>query len=154
MNETYHHIGEGGRRYWGDKGAGILFTDGKSVLLLKRAQFGSADNVGTWGIPGGKAEKGESAIDTAVRETKEEAGNVEGTRFAQFDEKDGRHIFTVFLYKVSKPFEVKLSEEHNASEWINLADLNEYNLHPKFEQGLPYYLRAIHRKFKQQTPAP
>lgn len=144
----YHHIGSGGRRYWGDKGAGILFTDGASILLLKRAKEGaSADHGETWGIPGGKTEQGESPIDTAVRETKEEAGNVEGTRFAQFDERDGRHVFTVFLYKVRNPFEIKLSNEHTESKWISLQELRNFPLHPKFEEHLPYYLKAIQRKF-------
>jgi 8-oxo-dGTP pyrophosphatase MutT (NUDIX family) len=148
----YHHIGLGGRRYWGDKGAGILFTDGERILLLKRAQEGAAADHGeTWGIPGGKAEKGECPIDTAIRETKEEAGNVEGTRFAQFDERDGRHVFTVFLYKVRSPFEVKLSTEHTDSRWIALKDLKSFPLHPKFEEHLPYYLRAIQRKFHKMS---
>ena len=143
----YYHIGQGGRRYWGDKGAGILFTDGEKILLLKRANEGAADYGGTWGIPGGKTEKGESPIDTAIRETKEEAGVVEGTRFAQFDERDGRHVFTVFLYKIRSPFDVKLSTEHIDSEWISLEDLKKYRLHPKFEAHLPYYMKAIQRKF-------
>lgn len=144
----YQHIGKGGRRYWGDKGAGILFTDGTSILLLKRAKDGdSADYGETWGIPGGKTEKGEMPIETAVRETKEEAGSVEGTRFAQFDERDGRHVFTVFLYKVRSPFKIKLSNEHTDSKWIDLADLKKFSLHPKFQEHLPYYLKAIQRKF-------
>ena len=37
-------------------GAGIFFTDGKKVLLLRRSEKG--DGNGTWGLPGGKVEEG------------------------------------------------------------------------------------------------
>lgn len=53
--------------------AGVLLinTAGRA-LFLKRGPGGDAP--GLWCIPGGRMEEGESAIDAAVRETKEEAG--------------------------------------------------------------------------------
>ena len=36
------------------KSAGILFTDGKKVLLLRKK---SGDDEGIWGLPGGTFEK-------------------------------------------------------------------------------------------------
>lgn len=139
----YYRIGKDGARYWGKKGAGILFTDGSKILLLKRSL---GDNKGTWGIPGGKAKEDESEINNAKRESKEEAGHVEGVRFARFDEKDGQHRFTVFLYKTT-PFRVTLSNEHSDSKWIPIDELEQYKLHPKFQKGLPYYLKAIKKEF-------
>jgi 8-oxo-dGTP pyrophosphatase MutT (NUDIX family) len=150
MNEHYHRIGQGGKRYWGMRGAGILFTDGESILLLRRSD-GARDERGQWGIPGGRTEQGETPIDTARRETKEEAGHVEGQRFAQFDEKDGKHSFTVFLYAVNKPFKVELSEEHDQAEWIPIDDLRKYNLHKEFDKNLPYYLKAINRHYGKNS---
>ena len=44
--EQYHHIGKDGKKYWGKAGAGILFTDGKKVLLLKRAEKGDHFEIG------------------------------------------------------------------------------------------------------------
>jgi 8-oxo-dGTP pyrophosphatase MutT (NUDIX family) len=144
---SYYHIGSGGRRVWGKKGAGILFTDGENVLLLKRARYGAADHVDTWGIPGGKAKEGESALATAKRETKEEAGQVQGERFAQFDEQDGHHKFVVFLFKVAKPFDVTISKEHSESQWVPFDQLKGLDLHPQFKKHLPYYMKAIKKKF-------
>ena len=54
------------------KSAGIFYTDGKQVLLLKKRK-GKSKN--SWGLPGGGIEKGESALDAAKREqTKSQYG--------------------------------------------------------------------------------
>jgi len=37
--------------HWGRAGAGVLFTTGTQILLLKRSSW--VDQPGTWGIPGG-----------------------------------------------------------------------------------------------------
>ena len=52
------------------KAAGILYTDGEKVLLLKRSKIGG--NPFTWDLAGGRAEKGESPFRNAKRESKEE----------------------------------------------------------------------------------
>ena len=145
-SETYQHVGKGGKRYWGDRGAGIVFTDGHKILLLRRTGK-AADQGGKWGIPGGKTEKGETPMDTAKRECQEEIGIVKGSRFASFDEKDGQHTFTVYMFKVDYPFNVKLSEEHDQYEWVMLDKLKTLDLHAEFKKHLPYYLKAIRRKF-------
>jgi len=143
----YYRIGKDGRKYWGKKGAGILFTDGKHILLLRRA--GNSDHKNTWGLPGGKSKKGESAISTAKREAKEEIGPYfNGSNFGSVEDRDGRHLFTVFLFKIQRPFLVKLSKEHNKAEWVAIKDLNKYKLHPRFKENLDRYLKAISREFK------
>lgn len=147
INEDFHRIGKDGRKYYGLWGAGILFTDGKSVLLLRRNT--PSDCPSKWGLPGGKAEKGESSIDAAMREAKEECGldRMVGTRFAAFEEKDGRHRFYVYLYSVDTPFECKITKEHDDWKWIPVNELEKYELHPRLERQLPYYKRAIARRF-------
>ncbi len=149
---TYYRIGKGGKRYWGKSGAGILFTDGEKVLLLKRAGD-SADQGGKWGIPGGKTESGESAIETAKRESQEECGIApQGVRFAQWDEKDGQHVFSVFAYKVDQIFNnVKLSDEHDDWQWVSLKEAKKLSLHPAFEKNLDHYQEVIDRKFGKKT---
>lgn len=122
--------------------AGILFTDGKKILLLKRAQGG--DNPGTWGLPGGKEEQGENELETAHREVKEECGisHIPGVRVCDLPQSE----WMTFLYQVDGPFkEIKLSNEHTAWSWIALGDLTTRNLHPKFREQLPRYLRAIRK---------
>ncbi len=141
--EKYYRIGKNGGARFGKKGAGILFTDGKKVLLLKRAD---GDHQNTWGQPGGKVEDGETYIDAATRESKEECGQVKGNRIAEFEEKDGLHRWTTFIYFVEKPFKCTLSKEHKMWKWFNLDDLEHINLHPKFKENLDAYLRLIKNK--------
>jgi len=141
----FHRIGKDGTRYAGKMGAGILFTDGKQVLLLKRAD---GDHQGTWGQPGGEVEPGETTVDAAIREAQEECGNFNGYRVGEFEEKDGLHRWTTYLYKVPGPFPCKLSKEHSEYKWIDIDKLRSENLHPKFKQNLPAYLKLIGRKFK------
>lgn len=129
----HHRIGKNGDLYKGKKGAGIIFTDGKKVLLLKRSASDS-HHAGKWGIPGGKVESGETSIDGATRESKEECGNLEGTRFDSLVRKDGSFTWTTYFYKINAPFDCKLSKEHDDYEWVNIEDVDRKNLHPKFKE--------------------
>lgn len=149
ISEQFHRIGRDGARYWGRLGAGILFTDGDKILLLKRA--GESDHGGTWCLPGGKAKEGESPLDTARRESKEECGSVEGNRFDHFDDKDGSHHFHTYLFSIEKPFEVTLSKEHSAFRWVYLEEVPELKLHPKLKESWPSYLRSIKKRFPRKT---
>lgn len=147
FSEQFHRLGKDGARYWGERGAGILYTDGEKVLLLKRKS--PSDHPGTWGIPGGRAKKGEVPIDTAQRETKEECGRLgEGQQFARFDNKNGAHRFHVFLY-AADPFECTVSDEHSEARWVDIDEIKKLDLHPKLKESWPYYLKAIRRRFSK-----
>lgn len=139
-------IGSGGTKVKGHIGSGIFFTDGKSVLLLKRSDSG--DHAGTWALPGGTAKTGESPINTAIREVKEETGldSIPGYRIETIDSKNGRQTFTVFIYRTNKKFDVSLSHEHTDWSWVDFDSLQGKNLHPKFEDNVDRYLRAVRRK--------
>ncbi len=142
----YHRIGDKGSQVGGKKSAGILFTDGKSMLLLKRA--GDCRHSGTWAFPGGHGRHGETDINTAIRETKEETGlkSIPGQRLESFSSQDGHKRFTTFLYKVEDPFDCHLSEEHSEWSWVPFENLRSQNLHPKVEENLSRFLKAIRRK--------
>jgi 8-oxo-dGTP pyrophosphatase MutT (NUDIX family) len=143
----WSRIGKDGGRYWGGKGAGVFFTNGKKVLLLKRS--GKGDNGGTWGLPGGKLEEGESSIDGAIREAKEECGRIKGQRFDDLKETDGLHDWTTFFFKVEKPFKCKLSDEHTDYKWVELENIKKYNLHPKLRENLDRHLTVVKKSFKK-----
>lgn len=143
----WKRVGKDGSRYWGLGGAGIFFTDGSHVLLLKRS--GKGDGAGTWGLPGGKIEEGESEIDAATRESKEECGKVSGQRFADISEKDGLHNWRTFFFKVDKPFKCKLSDEHTDWKWVKISRLDEYKLHPKLKENMDRHLKVVKRSFKK-----
>lgn len=142
----WKRIGKNGNKYWGKKGAGIFFTDGDKVLLLKRSEKG--DGQGTWGLPGGKVEDGETLIDAAIREAKEECGQVKGQRFDDLNENDGMHNWTTFFFKIDKPFKCKLSDEHTEYKWVKLNKIEDYQLHPKLKENLDRHLNIINKKFK------
>jgi dATP pyrophosphohydrolase len=127
---------------WLKKSAGIIFTDGKSILLLKR------DNEETWDLPGGKSNDGETEIDNAIRETKEETGleKIPGERFDSISHKDANKKYTTFFYKVDKQFPVKLSHEHSDYEWVPFNELKNRQLYPKLKINLPDYLKKIRKK--------
>jgi len=120
------------------KGAGILYTDGKTILLLYRSSKTRAYPF-TWAPTGGSIEEGETLIQTAERESKEEIGVLKGKKIAEFI----NDPFVMYIYKVDKQFDVKLNEEHTKSEWIDLGKVEDYKLHPNFKKEWPKYFRAI-----------
>ncbi len=128
-------------------GAGILFTNGKRALLLRRAE---KVGKGTWGIPGGRAEFGEEPIETAKRESKEEIGQVQGTQFAQFTFNSSKMTFVTFLFAIDDKFDCELSDEHDKYKWVKIDELNEYKLHDKFKEHLPKYIEAINNYFGKE----
>jgi 8-oxo-dGTP diphosphatase len=133
------------QKSWLKKAAGIIFTDGKSILLMKR---NDGNHVNTWGIPGGKAKEGETEIGNAVRETKEETGlkSIPGQRFDSTERKTGNFKYTTFFYRVSKPFKIKLNKEHSEYKWVPFSELSTINLHPKLKKELEASLHKIQKK--------
>lgn len=122
------------------KGAGILYTDGKKVLLLYRAP--QTENYPlTWASAGGHIEDGEDLLHAAERESKEEIGVVKGKKITGFL----TDSFVMFIFKVDKPFEVNLNDEHTKAEWVKLNDVKDYKLHPNFKKEWPKYLRTIEK---------
>ena len=142
----WHRIGKGGERFWGKRGAGIFFTDGEQVLLLKRSDKG--DNAETWGLPGGTAKEGETELGTANREVREECGTVQGTRFDSLVEKSGHHHWKTYFYKIGNTFECKLSDEHTAYRWVPFNKLEELTLHPKLQASIDRYLGVVAKHFR------
>lgn len=117
--------------------AGIFFTNGTKVLILKKNK--DSKHAGTWGIPGGKALKGEIPLETAKREAKEECGYNQGKQFGKYARQD----WTAFFFKVNHLFDCKLSDEHTDWKWVNISDLDKYPLHPKFKKNLKEYLLVM-----------
>jgi len=119
-----------------EKGAGILFTDGKKVLLLKRL----SSHRGTWVPPGGGPEENEIPIETARRESKEECGFNKGKALVKFKSRNGFYTFVVRLNKTFKP---KISSEHSEAKWVDIKDVEKYKLHPDFKKDWRELLNLI-----------
>jgi 8-oxo-dGTP pyrophosphatase MutT (NUDIX family) len=71
-------------------GVGVVIEDDQGRILLEQR----CDN-GMWGLPGGGIEPGESILDTAVREVKEETGldiRIKGLLGVYSDPAEGRIV--------------------------------------------------------------
>jgi len=80
-------------------GVGVLVRRGASALFLKRK---GAHGEGSWSFPGGHVEFGESFLQTALREVKEETGlSGENPRFLcitnDFFQQEEKHYVTIFV---------------------------------------------------------
>lgn len=111
----------------------LILNPERKALLLKRHH--PVKGV-YWDIPGGRLQKGESQMDTLLREIKEETGlnhvcEVHPFMMALTNiripalEGDVGLIFSVFLINVSESFNPILSDEHVAFEWYSLLNAAE-----------------------------
>lgn len=77
----------------------------------------------TWGLPGGKAEAGESLLDAMQRECREELGMfpeyVRLIPLEQFTSADGAFTYHTFFCCVATEFRPTLNEEHLGYAWID-----------------------------------
>jgi 8-oxo-dGTP diphosphatase len=123
--------------------AGIVFTDGKSLLVLKRSNKES--NSGTYDFPGGKSNKDETDIENAIREVQEETGidKIPGKCFGKLSKTDKRKNYTMFFYFVKDEFDIKISDEHSKYKWVKITEIENLNLHPKVRDNISSYLKFI-----------
>lgn len=110
--------------HWGRRAGGILFVacnTGRVLLTLRSMEVYAP---GTWSIPGGKIDDGESILDGAIREAEEEVGydgdlNVE--RLSVF--RDGDFEFHTFLGAVPDEFEPSLNWENDDYTWATIDSM-------------------------------
>ena len=117
-------LGSGAEGFWGTEGAGALLVargTGRVFLVLRSAKV---RNPGTWGLPGGALDEGESPRQGAARELMEEVGYT-----GRLDLRSG-HIFTApdftyhnFVGLVGDEFEPVLNWESDDAGWFDLDAL-------------------------------
>lgn len=108
-------------------GVGVfVFKDGKFLLQKRQGSHGE----GTWSLPGGHLEYGESFEDTARREVVEEAGiEIINVRFGAVTNDlfidENKHYVTIWMLSDWKSGEVKNMEPEKctAQEWHTFDDL-------------------------------
>ncbi|WP_232679206.1 NUDIX domain-containing protein [Nocardioides sp. R-C-SC26] len=122
-----------GHAHWGPRGAaGLLIAHEGSVLLQLRARW--AHQGGTWSIPGGARERGESAVEAAVRESYEELGVEPGSvdiRDSWVADCGGWTYETVLAVSASLP-ELRDRSESDGHRWVRVDDVLALPLHSAF----------------------
>lgn len=100
----------------------IVYTDNERILWLKRTK----DD--TWGFPGGHVEDGESAIEGAIRESREEVLHVPETGLQLIYEEGKVRLFGCN----DGEFEPELNDEHSEYVWATIENAPE-PLFPKID---------------------
>jgi 8-oxo-dGTP pyrophosphatase MutT (NUDIX family) len=81
---------------------------------------------GTWGLPGGKIETGETLIDAICRECKEEMGAMPDylrlIPIEKFTSADEKFIYHTFFCSVQSEFAPTLNDEHIGWAWITAGN--------------------------------
>jgi 8-oxo-dGTP diphosphatase len=108
-------------------GVAAVVADGDAWLVLRRD---GAHGAGTWGLPGGHQEFGESPEETAVREVAEETGlRVTATARLGFTDDPmpeiGRHYVTLFVACERLAGDARIMEPDKATAlaWLTPGEL-------------------------------
>ena len=133
-----------GRRHWGLFGAaGILLTDGASVLLQHRAAW--THEGGSWAVPGGARDSHESTTEAALREAVEETSlDTSGVRpFAQWVDDHGRWSYTTILARAACTPQVRSTNAESTDvRWWPIPEVDGLPLHQGFAAAWPH-LRGL-----------
>jgi 8-oxo-dGTP pyrophosphatase MutT (NUDIX family) len=112
-------------------GAGALIYSNKTRRYLFLLRSGGSYN-NSWGLVGGKLEKGETILQGLTREIAEEIGHCEISKLApieQFTSDNGKFIYHTFLALVEDEFVPELNSEHSGYCWVKLGNYPK-PLHP------------------------
>ncbi len=123
-------------------GVTALVVDGDDLLLIQR---GTEPYAGTWALPGGGVEAGETLAEAVTRELWEETGlegacgELVGIREVIGDD----HHFVLLVHRVHLPERgvVVAGDDARAARWVPVGDVAEQHLVPGlaellYEQGV------------------
>lgn len=150
---------ESGERFWGSRGAGMLFvrnhpTLGWQMLLCKRV--GWSQQGGTWSGTGGAIHPSEDPYEGAVRETKEELGFIPPHWIVNsytWKAPGGSFTYTTFICQIDdmnwEPHG-HVSDEVDAAYWVSLDKAIQMPLHSGFADMVEELGQSIYGKQKPQ----
>ena len=109
----------------------IIKKDDQYLILLRAKKCKHFPNV--WDFPGGKVEAGESFLQAAFREAKEESNlNVEISQEIKHSRFQNENYDLSFHYFEAKSYtgDVKISEDHDDFKWASKEELEKLELSP------------------------
>lgn len=125
-------------------GVGAVVVDDERLLLVRRANPPFA---GTWALPGGRVEAGETVAEAVTRELREETGlegvcgRLIGVVELLPEETDGPHLVVldheVTLFESAEPV---AGSDANAARWVYVGDVVDLPLAP----GVAEFLHDHH----------
>lgn len=102
----------------------------RSFLLAKRS--GRMNNPNRWNLFGGRLDPGESAVDAALRELREESGiraskrelrKIKSRRIRRARGRTGLRDLHFFLLKAEKEVRPRLNNEHSSYGWFRAGSI-------------------------------
>jgi 8-oxo-dGTP diphosphatase len=118
----------------------VVLRDGSGRCLLLRRSMRSQRNAGTWDLPGGKVERGESLDEALAREVLEETGlhaSIDGVAGVEQSERENVRILYLILEGRADDGAVVLSDEHDDFAWVEPRELATM----EFASGLRTFAR-------------
>ncbi len=117
-----------------------MICDGSRVLVQRRTDP-------AWpgiSFPGGHVDKGESFVDSVIREVKEETGldiaDVKLCGMSQWTARDGAYRYIVLFYKTDTFSGELRSSEEGEVFWVELSELKNMELAGNFGDKLEIFL--------------
>jgi len=121
----------------------VIFDEQGRCLMLRRSAH-NRNFIGTWEWPGGKADPGETFDVAVLREVDEETGlqiELTGVAGAYKIEMADRNLAVLCMEAKACGGEFRLSDEHDESTWVPLAELPKWNLTAGFREFAEAYAK-------------
>lgn len=132
--------GPDGERFWGIFGAAGLLAVDPSFNILMQHRSPNSHMGGTWALPGGARDAGESAATGALREANEEAGVPADALEPWFEHVVdlGFWSYTTCVMRVMTEFDPIISDPESLElRWVPIEDVALLDLHPGFAASWP-----------------
>lgn len=116
---------------------GVVVVDADDLLLVRRGHNPAA---GTWSVPGGRVEAGETLAEAVVRELAEETG-LEGVcgellGWSELVDEEDPVVILDFHATLLERAEPVAGDDATEARWVALGDVASYDLAPGLAEFL------------------
>jgi 8-oxo-dGTP diphosphatase len=122
-----------------------MVEDRSGRILVIRRSAKSKYFGGTWDVPGGKVDRGEDFAAALVREVREETGlavSLQGVAGVTEYTMPAVRLAVLFLRARARAGRVRLSDEHDAYEWVPRHELAEKEFSPQLREFVKEYVQS------------